>query len=427
VRLRAWFILPAILVLGVATGCTSGGSRSASGSGPPTTMAPEHHMTGPMTKATTPEQLRGQFEELLGQHTFLVGRLTRSMVANMPDLRQAAEASIHDNSNALRQVVASAYGGAQADRFGPIWQRHIDGLTAYADATARHDEQAKQKARSELSGFADAYGSWLAAASKGRVQAGAATAGMRAHVDGLTRQLDAYAAGDYAQAFQVQRTTYEAMFASGASLARASLAPKLVPAFDAAPNKLRSAFAMLLGEHMELIVEAQRATFAGSPEFKAAASQVNANTTAMAQAMGSIVGPQKGAEFQSDWADHVEGLMAYTAAVAGNDQAGKAEAEKRLNSFAVTLADYFSRVVQNQLDLVPLTGAITTHDRHLIDQVQAYAAKDYGGALAMERDGYQQMLGVANTLVDAIQRTMQPKLPQGGANTGGGGTAQRAR
>ncbi len=272
-----------------------------------------------------------------------------------------------------------------------------------------------------------AYGSWLAAASQGRVPAADAASAMRVHAVDLMKQLDAYAAADYERAYRIEREAYQHMFTVGAALARASVAPKLVASFDAPTNKLRSAFAMLLGEHMELIIEAQRATFAGSPEFKAAATQVNANTTALAQALGTIVGPQKAAEFQRDWADHVDGLMAYTAAVAGSDDGGKTEAEKRLNSFAVTLAAYFASVVRNQLDLVPLTGAITTHDRHLIDKVEAYAAKDYAKAQQMELAGYQQMLGVANTLVDAIQRTMEPQLPIGGPRTGGGGTAQRER
>ncbi len=37
------------------------------------------------------------------------------------------------------------------------------------------------------------------------------------------------------------------------------------------------------------------------------------------------------------------------------------------------------------------------------------------------------MLGVANTLVDAIQHTVTSKLPKGGSQTGGGGTAQPSR
>jgi hypothetical protein len=40
--------------------------------------------------------------------------------------------------------------------------------------------------------------------------------------------------------------------------------------------------------------------------------------------VAAIVGPTKAKEFQTAWANHVEGLMAHTAAVAGNDQAAKA-------------------------------------------------------------------------------------------------------
>jgi hypothetical protein len=380
--------------------------------------------TGSAAK-TSPEQLRGQFEQLLGQHALLAVRLMRSVVTAAPDFRQAATASLGQNTNALSQLVSSAYGAAQGERFQQLWQRHITDLLAYASGVAGHDAAATQTARAALMADADAYGSWFAQASKGRVRASEAAAGVRMHVEDLMQQLDAYAARDYQRAYQLERAAYEHMFTAGATLARASLPPELAVGLDAPPNKLRSAFAMLLGEHMELIIDAQRATFAGSPQFNAAAAQVNANTTAIAQAMGAIVGAARAAEFQSAWADHVAGLMAYTAAVAGKDQAGKAKAENQLNSFAVTLAAYFSSVVRNQLNVVPLTGAITTHDRHLIDQVNAYAAKDYAKAEQMQLDGYQQMLNIANTLVDAIQRTVKPGLPVGASQTGGGGTARR--
>jgi hypothetical protein len=180
---------------------------------------------------------------------------------------------------------------------------------------------------------------------------------------------------------------------------------------------------MLLGEHMELIVDAQRATFAGSPEFEAAGAQVNANTATLAKAMGGIVGPEKAAEFQTAWANHVEGLMAYTAAVAGGDETAKAVARENLDGFAERLALYFSEVVRNPLATDPLTEAITAHDEHLINQVDAYAAKDYARAQQVQDDGYQQMVGVANVLVDAIEKVMAAGMPAGGSKTGGGGTA----
>jgi hypothetical protein len=215
------------------------------------------------------------------------------------------------------------------------------------------------------------------------------------------------------------------MFTAGTAVAKAGVTPEVAVGLDAPPEKLRSAFTMLLGEHLELVVDAQRATFAGSPEFDAAAAQVNANTTALTKAMAGIVGPAKAAEFQTAWANHVEGLMAYTAAVAGNDQAAKTAARQNLDGFAERLGLYFSDVVRNVLAADPLTDAITAHDTHLIDHVDAYAAKDYTKAQQLELEGYQQMLGVANTLVDAIQRTVKPRLPVGGSKTGGGGTVCR--
>jgi hypothetical protein len=274
---------------------------------------------------------------------------------------------------------------------------------------------------------ADAYGSWLAQASKGRVRASDAAAGVRMHVEELMAQADAYGARDYARAYRIERQAYEHMFTAGGFLAKASVTPEVAVGLDTPPERLRSAFAMLLGEHLELIVEAQRATFAGSPQFQAAAAQVNANTTALTKAMAALVGPTKAAEFQDAWANHVEGLLAYTAAAAGNDQDAKTAAKQNLDGFAERLALYLSDIVKNVLAADPLTQAITAHDTHLIDQVDAYAAKDYPRAQEMELEGYGQMLEVANLLMGAIQRTVKPQLPVGGSKTGGGGMAHRRR
>jgi hypothetical protein len=148
---------------------------------------------------------------------------------------------------------------------------------------------------------------------------------------------------------------------------------------------------------------------------------------ALTKGMGAIVGPAKAKEFQSAWAKHVEGLLAYSTAVAGNDEAAKEAAKENLNGIAGRLALYLSDIVRNELPLEPLTQALGQHDTHLIDQVDAYAAKRYGEADQMERDGYQQMLGVATTLVAAIQKTVKPQLPVGGSQTGFGGTAHAHR
>ena len=427
-RSRTGLVGLVIVVLAAAAACDSN-TPSRSGA-PASTQAghPAGHTATPTTVVAadaSPKELRAQFEQLLGHHALLAVRLMRSVVARTPELRQAAEAALKENTGALTQLVTVAYDDAHSDRFEQLWQRTVLDLTAYAEAVDAGDAAARQSARADLGADADAYGSWVAQASDGRV--GDAPSVMRTHVEYLTRQLDAYAAGDYATAYRVERQAYEHLFTAGVALAKGSVAPKAAATLDAPPEQLRSAFAMLLGEHMELIIGAQRATFTGAEEFEAAAAQVNANSDALTKGMGAIVGPQKAAEFQSAWAEHVEGLMAYSTAVAGNDEAAKAAAEENLSGIAGRLALYLSDIVRNELPVEPLTEALSAHDTHLVDQVDAYAAKRYSEALQMERDGYQQMLGVAGTLVGAIQKTVKPQLPVGGSQTGGGGTAHRRR
>ena len=426
-RSRTAFVALVIVVLATSAACTSGKSgESGSPAAQPSATTHQHATNTPGTGATaqaSPTQLRAEFEQALGQNSLLVARQMRAVVAGSPELQQAIGGSLQENTAELTRIVTAAYDAGQGDRFKELWQRRSDALGAYADAVAKGDESAKQAAVTALNSYAADHGTWFAKASKGRAEASASANGVRSHLQELTGQLDAYAARDYAKSYQIERLAYEHSFTAGTTMAKESITPELSLGFDAPPEKLRSAFTMLLGEHMQLIVGAQRAALTGGPEFKAAAAQLNANTATITKALGAIVGPQKGAEFQSAWASHVEGLMAYTAGVASKDEAKKATAAANLEALSSRLALYFSGIVKNELPVEPLTKAVTEHDSHLIGQVDAYAAKDYTKAQQMELDGYKQMLGVANILVGAIQRTVKSGMPVGGSKTGGGGTA----
>jgi hypothetical protein len=420
-RVRAGLTGLVALALVTAVGCTSdgdGGDRPADAA----TATTAHHAATPPALAAdaTPREVRARYEQLLGQHALLAVRLARSEVAKDTELQKVVEGSLAANADALEQLVGVTYDGAQADEFKQLWQGYRDELAAYADAAAGNGAGA-QEARAHC----DDWGAWLAEASGGRAQAAQATRSAQARVGRLMDQIDAYADRRYDRAYKLERQAYQQTYGAGTTLATASLTAKEAADVGSAPENLRSAFAMLLGEHMELIVDAQRATFAGSPEFEAAAAQVNANTATLAEALGGIVGPDKAKEFQTAWANHVEGLMAYTAAAAGKDEAAKTVAKENLDGFAERLALYFSDVVRNVLATDPLTEAITAHDEHLIAQVDAYAAKDYAKAQQVQDEGYQQMVGVANVLVDAIEKVMAQAMPAGGSKTGGGGLAHR--
>ncbi|MFL6218813.1 MAG: hypothetical protein ACJ742_09740 [Actinomycetes bacterium] len=424
-RSRTGPIILAIALLAAAAACDSKPTSRQSSAPSSTQATGQHEQHGQhqgAAKATTPEGLAAELQQYFAVHTLLALRQTRSVVTGNAAYREAADHELEEYTGELGQIVAGAYGAAQGDRFEQVWQRMTGDVSSYADAVAGNDAAAKDKARAALLADADAYGSWLAEVSDGRATASDATAELRTHVQQVMDQTDAYAGHDYNRAYRTERDAYEHMFAAGTSLAAAS-APKAAAALDAPVEKLRAAFGMLLGEHMQLIIDAQRATFAGAPEFKAAAAQVNENTAALTKGMGAIVGPKKAEEFQSAWAEHVEGLLDYSTAVASNDEAEKALVREKMRGYGARLALYLSDIVRNELPLEPITQALGEHDQHLVDQTNAYAAKRFDEAQEMEVEGYGQMLGVANTLVGAIQRTVKPQLPVGGSQTGGGGTA----
>ena len=422
-RVRVGFTALLTAVLATAVGCTSGGDGGSRSQAAATSTTAHHTTPAALGPDATPREVRARFEQLLGQHALLAVRQARSEVAMAPDLKTVVDTSLAANAGALRQLVTTTYDGAKAAEFEQLWKGYTDELASYAQASATGNSTGVQEARAALLAHCDDWGAWLEDASGGRVEAATATKNAQARVGQLMGQVDAYADRDYAEAYKLERQAYQGTYGTGTTLARASLTTKEAADLDKAPENLRSAFAMLLGEHMELIVDAQRATFAGSPEFDAAAAQVNANTATLTKAMSGIVGPDKAAEFQTAWANHVEGLMAYTAAVAGKDEAGKTVAKENLDGFAERLALYFSDVVRNVLATDPLTDAITAHDAHLINQADAFAAKDYARAQQVQDEGYIQMVGVANVLVDAIEKVMAADLPAGGSKTGGGGTA----
>jgi hypothetical protein len=423
VRVRVGLMALVTVVLAAAAGCTSGGDAGPRSQAAATSTT--HHATTPpaLGPDATPREVRARFEQLLGQHALLAVRQGRSEVAMLPDLKRVVDASLAANAGALQQLVGVTYDGTKAAEFEQLWKGYTGELAAYAQASATGNSSRAEEARAALLDHCDDWGAWLEGASGGRVEAATATKNAQARVEQLMHQVDAYADRDYAKAYQLERQAYQGTYGTGTTLAKASLPAKEAADLNKAPENLRSAFAMLLGEHMELVVDAQRATFAGSPEFDAAAAQLNANTATLTKAMSGIVGPEKAAEFQTAWANHVEGLMAYTAAVAAKDETAKTAAEENLDAFAERLALYFSDVVRNVLTTDPLTQAITAHDAHLINQADAFAAKDYARAQQVQDEGYTQMVGVANVLVDAIEKVMAKSLPAGGSKTGGGGAA----
>ena len=219
---------------------------------------------------------------------------------------------------------------------------------------------------------------------------------------------------------------YERQFALGTVIAAGILRGRdgnLPAAFDSPLTRLRSTLGELLGEHMQLVVDAMGAALRGGPEFRADAAQVNADTEQLASAIGVLFGPQSATRFASVWGDHVDALVSYSGAVAAEDEQGKAKALAQLAAFERHLSAFLSTGTDGRLTAPALSDVLHMHDRDLVEQIDAYARADFKTAYSVTYEGYQHMFAVAETLSVAIGPTIAARLPKGGVQTGGGGMA----
>ena len=238
----------------------------------------------------------------------------------------------------------------------------------------------------------------------------------------------------------------------------------------------------LLGQHAILTADLTRGRLRNDEDFAQAANvAVGRNTDEL---VGTLSGEQQVERFRGLWADHVTALFNYSRGLATQDTAVRDEAWAALNAFSTDAADFFAAASQGRLDREAARTALSTHDDHLTQQADAYPAGDYPGANTRYREGYRnsfelgntlagtllpadeaadlqsidllgtyaadvgakkenrreavrddlrdwqlrfatypQVWGIARNMADAFGATLAAQMPQGGAQTGGGGMA----
>jgi hypothetical protein len=372
--------------------------------------------------------VRLRLEQVLGHHAVLMIRLMRGPVDHEPAFVAAAQGALDRNTDELVDAVSHAYGADAGSQFRSVWEEHVRLLRDYSQAVADQDHAGMDKAMSALDAYADRYGQLIAAATHGRLSADAVAAGVAEHIHHMVEATDAYAAGDFARAYQLQREAYAAMFSTAKSLAGAAETRangELPVAFDSPSEDLRSGLGQLLGEHVELAFDATRATVAGQPAAAAAAQALNANTRDILTAMQGAVGDRASVAFGRVWASHINSLVAFAVAVADDDDTAQAAARARLDHFPGRLSALLAPLSQGSVAAQTVVAALREHDQQLLQQVTAYAAKDYGTSHDLAYAGYDHMFAIAGTLADVLGGEAGSTAPRGGADTGAGGAARR--
>jgi hypothetical protein len=364
-----------------------------------------------------------RLQALIAQHSVLMADLMRARIRKTPDLAQAADAALGQNTQNLGSLVDALFGTQAAAQFAQLWGAHIRYFYSYADGLANKDPKALTQARAGLATSETALGKFFSGASKGRLPEAIAQSAVTAHINHLLAQADAFNKGDFKTAAADYKTAYEHGFAMGGALA-ATLLPKDLAAQLTQPNwKLRANLTSLLGEHVALVIAAMRAATGQAADFQALAGTLNQNTVALATAVDSLYGAKASDQFQNVWANHVDALMKVTSATVEGNTSAANSGQAQLRAFEPALAKFIAGATKSQLGGQALAHAYYQHDQMLVGEIQAYQAKDFNRAHQLSYQAYDQMFDLAAQLSHAIGVTLGKNMPKGGSQTGGGGMA----
>ena len=371
----------------------------------------------------TPAELGHQLQALLGQHMVLAADMMRGRLRDDPDLAQAANSALGRNTDAMGKLVGSAFGSQAAETFTPLWSGHITALFNYSRGLADDDEAVQAQAKVAVAKFEKELAAFFSAASQGRLPLAAAQGAVATHYDHLISQADAYKKGDYTTSYADYRAGYAHAYELGKALASTLLPPADAKVLTTPTWRLRSALSQLLGEHASLAVAAMRAGATDAPDFQASAVAINGNTTDLAGAMDTLFGPAAAKSFQSMWADHIDLLVQYAAAVAKGDDGAKTRIGSKLSGFEGELSAFLATATGDKLAAAGLAKALQSHDTMLRQQVDAFVAKNYTSSHDIAYSTYTEMVGLAGQLSDAFGVTVASRLPAGAPDTGRGGMA----
>ena len=401
-NLRTSLALLSILALAVAA-VASGALTPKGGGGSTSGM----HMTMSHSTAASPKavQLRIALNQLLGEHAILAIQATQRGLVGGKDFNAVAKA-LDNNSVAISKAIGSVYGPAAGNQFlngKNLWRAHIRYFVDYTVATAKHDKAGQAKAVANLMAYIQTQAAFFAKATGLPKQA--LVNDLTAHVLQLKGQLDAFAKGNYAQAYALTNGAYVHMGMTADLLASAIAKQKHLGSTTSPRANLEVTLDRLLGEHALLATWATQAGLNGDKNFPALAKQLDTNSVAISKAIGSLYGAAAAKQFLNGadlWRAHINDFVAYTVATAKHDKAGQKKAVADLMAYIQTQAAFFSQAIG--LPKQALVNDLTAHVLQLKGALDDYSGKRYGATFALVNGAYDHMFMTGNVLAGGIAK-----------------------
>ncbi len=146
-----------------------------------------------------------------------------------------------------------------------------------------------------------------------------------------------------------------------------------------AASELQAGLTALLQEHVYLAGIALD-TAAGfgfdSQEFELAAAQLDRNSVALSEAVGSIAGEEKGAAFLDLWRQHIGFFVDYTKGAAAGDEEMKQAAVDSLMGYTKDAGAFFEEITGGALPADAVSGSLVEHIETVNAAIDAVAAGD---------------------------------------------------
>ena len=408
----------------IAAGCGDdgdSGSSSSSGSDDTTSESAdegdsmEAASDSPISSPGT--DLRVTLDRLLAEHASLAWLALTKTIAGEKDAA-AVVTQLQGNTDDLSAAVGSVYGDDAAEAFKTQWEAHIGMFVAYATGVAKTDEAAKAAAKKDLAGYQKSFAAFLNEAAG--LDAKAAEGALGMHVSQLTTAVDQFGAGQYPQSYATARTAYKHMFGTGDALA-AAITEQKPDDFGTGDVSQAAADTRVLvdgqlAEHAFLAAVATTKSLTGAKDAKAAVASLNANTADLTKTIGSVYGNDAAEAFKTQWDAHIGMFVAYTVALATDDDAGKQAAADDLAGYTESFGEFLATATDG--DAAAYQDALEKHVADLAGALDAADAGDADQAWELTRDAYAHMYMTGDALVSAIVTQNPDKF--GGSASGGG-------
>jgi len=356
------------------------------------------------TAATPAAGLRVGLNALLSEHVYLAAAATSAALGGRQKEFEAAAAALDANSVDVARAIGSVYGPDAEQAFLPLWRKHIGMVVDYTVGAATGDRARQEKAVNDLVGYTQDFGAFLSSANPTLPKAVVADL-VKHHVLTLKAVIDAQAAKDQDRAYTALRAGAGHMQMIADPLAGAivkQFPDKIAGAPDTSAASLRTVLNLALREHVYLASAATGAALGGrDAEFKAAAGALDANSVAIAKAIGSVYGPDAEKAFLPLWRKHIGMVVDYTVGKATNDQGKQDRAVSDLIGYTQDFGAFLSGANPG-LPKAVVADLVKHHVVTLKDVIDAQAAKDHARAFVAERTGAGHMQMIADPLAEAI-------------------------